>query len=211
MKLEYGSNGTTRVSPFVLECWQDLKELSLDFSIDGYKEHNDFFRTGSRWEEVVSNIHWYRERLRGPKFSITIHGVVNIYNVFNLVELDDWLTTEFPGIYLSKDILIQPGWLDIRSLPEYSKKELSRFYARAARNVHYPRFRRQPYGWIAQRLQDRDNPPFEDFLSQNQRLNELRQSRESELHPRLRALIAAKGKRFWPRFCGGVRSVYDGL
>lgn len=187
--LEYATNGTIRVSPEILRRWRRAKHLHLTFSVDGLGKANDFFRSGSRWEDVIANIHWYRERLADAHASMGTHTVVNIYNVHHLIELDQWLREEFPGFGPQVECLTSPRWLDVRHLPPPMKEELGARFEEYARAPEAPISRRQTFTYVAGFLRRPFNSDLAHFVREDRRLNELRKVRLEDYHPHLIELI----------------------
>lgn len=80
------------------ELSQHFSNLNFSFSIDGFEKINDYWRSGSKWNSIVDNMH----DMQSLGHSITINTVPGIYNVTNLHLLFEWLDQEFPltSIYL---------------------------------------------------------------------------------------------------------------
>jgi hypothetical protein len=189
VSLEYATNGTTRVSDFVLETWSRLQGLTIAFSVDGLRERNDFFRDGSRWESVIQNIHWFREHVRCRDLSFHIHTVVSIYNVHEIVELDAWLLAEFPDFWLVKDCLVNPDWLHIANLPGVEKERLRNHFQAASQEAGLARKRKSGYELIQGVLGREASADFSSFIAMHKKMNALRGSDPSVLAPQLLRLL----------------------
>lgn len=96
-ELTLGTNGVKFSATFVELC-KNFSNLNFSFSLDGYKEINNYWRWGSNWEAIVANMHLAQDH--GHR--ISVNTVPGIYNVTNLHLLFEWLDLEFPmtGIYL---------------------------------------------------------------------------------------------------------------
>lgn len=78
------------------EISRHFSNLNLSFSLDGYGPINDYWRSGSRWDRIVANMH----RMQEFGHNITINTVPGIYNVTNLHRLFEWLDQEFPQVVI---------------------------------------------------------------------------------------------------------------
>lgn len=94
-ELTMSTNGVKIPRKFV-ELSRHFSNLNLSFSIDGYGPVNDYWRSGSRWESIVANMH----RMKDLGHKISINHVPGIYNVTNMHLLFEWLDQEFPQIAL---------------------------------------------------------------------------------------------------------------
>lgn len=87
-----------------LQILDKFSFLTLVVSIDGTYEVNDYIRHGSNFNIVKENIHKLYHH------DIMFSTCVSIYNVFNLKELVEFITQEFPkysfnhGIHIVNDI-----------------------------------------------------------------------------------------------------------
>lgn len=91
-ELTMSTNGVKFPTEFI-DLSREFTNLNLSFSIDGYKEINDYWRSGAQWEKIVSNM--FLAKSMGHK--ISINTVPGIYNVTNMHLLFDWLDSTFPG------------------------------------------------------------------------------------------------------------------
>jgi organic radical activating enzyme len=176
LKIEYATNGTVRVSDEILEIWRNLKGLRLFFSIDGLGKNNDFFRTGSEWQRIIENINWYRKELAQCKVEFGIHTVVNIYNVREIVELDVFLAQEFSEFILSKDLIRNPAWLDIRNLPKLEKSRLRNYYGLVLEKKSASSHCLGQYKKILEYLEQQPSLHFSAFIDRHNALNRINQT-----------------------------------
>ena len=127
--LQYFTNGTILPDDETLSLWKQIKKLILIVSIDGYKEDNDYFRHGSKWDEVESALHYYISEGHKHNWDIRISTLINIYNVDCLDILHNWLINN--GINESSvlyNLCIIPQELDIRNLPQEYKNNIIEKY-----------------------------------------------------------------------------------
>lgn len=76
---------------------------NFSFSIDGYDQVNDYWRSGSKWNKIIDNARW----IQSLGFSVSINTVPGIYNVTNMHLLFEFLDREFPmtAIYMQVNYL----------------------------------------------------------------------------------------------------------
>jgi sulfatase maturation enzyme AslB (radical SAM superfamily) len=189
ISLQYSTNGTVRVSENVLKIWEKAKSLSISFSVDGKGEQNDLFRDGSHWNEWIENIRWFEKNVKNSQIDFTFHTVVNIYNIFSIEELDNFLSSEFPNFWLTKDCLVSPSWLDIRNLPKEIKRECSEKFSGLAQKYQHVRKRWQSYSYIEKFLQESANDTFLSFARKHLELNRIRNIESAPLSSRLEDLL----------------------
>lgn len=96
------TNGVKLSSEF-LQIVSKFSNTNFSFSIDGYSEVNDYWRSGSKWDKVIANL----KLLQSQGHSISINTVPGLYNVTNLHRLFEFLDREFPftSIYLQLNSL----------------------------------------------------------------------------------------------------------
>lgn len=90
-ELTMSTNGVQIPSRF-REMSKHFTNLNLSFSLDGYDEVNDYWRSGAVWSKIVRNMH----DMRSLGHTVTVNCVPGIYNVTNLHRLFEWLDREFP-------------------------------------------------------------------------------------------------------------------
>lgn len=100
----------------VYELFKDYKSVSLFISLDGTEKVNSYIRYPSKWSKIVENIRFVDENYHSLNLDlVNIHTVVQIYNIFNLVELSEWASENLRNI--SSEI-------DFFPLEEPAKKEM---------------------------------------------------------------------------------------
>lgn len=122
ISLEYNSNLTV-LSDEILELWPHFKSIEIGISIDGPPEINEYIRYPLKSGPLFSNL----KKLENSK----IHGrfwiatTVQIYNLFYLNELEDWVENQkFTKIspQISWHVLRAPKELSIYALPDEVKR-----------------------------------------------------------------------------------------
>jgi sulfatase maturation enzyme AslB (radical SAM superfamily) len=96
------TNGVKFTDEF-LDLISHFSNTNFSFSIDGYDQINDYWRSGSQWNRVIDNAH----RMQSLGHSVSINTVPGIYNVTNLHLLFEFLDREFPmtSIYMQINYL----------------------------------------------------------------------------------------------------------
>ncbi len=102
-------------------------KVTIDCSVDGFGEVNEYIRFGSRWSEIESRMERIRKAL--PEAEIKIVCTVQIYNVFNVERLAEWAGQW--GVELAYNFLSWPNYLSSQCLPEELRQNLREKYHRA--------------------------------------------------------------------------------
>ena len=92
-----GTNAATISNKF-LDLANNFTNMNFSVSLDGYGRINDYWRWGSKWDQVIYN----SKLLESYGHNISINCVPGIYNVTNLHLLYEFLDKEFPhtSVYL---------------------------------------------------------------------------------------------------------------
>lgn len=109
----------------LIELWKPFKKVTVNASIDDYGIRNTYIRYPTKWEETVESI----EKLtRAPNVDWHVTQTVSILNIYNLVELNDWLQQNYNKTPYHNYVLY-PDYLSVAALPDYVKEELRSNYA----------------------------------------------------------------------------------
>lgn len=125
LSIDISTNGTVLPMNYVLESFLKCKELKINISIDGYKELNEYIRSGSNWNVIEKNLKFYNDLIdkrSNKKTSILIHSAVGIYNANLIKVLDKYVKTYFPRFLKTKQMIQFPVFLNIQSAPTEYKK-----------------------------------------------------------------------------------------
>jgi sulfatase maturation enzyme AslB (radical SAM superfamily) len=126
---------TTNLTNFSSELWELLDQferVEITGSIDGFGAANEYLRYPSRWPIVAENLERLA-RLR-PRVRCGLISVVQIANLYNLVDLMKWLGRS----ELLRPISIFPSFLNflahlsLRNLPPGARKRALDFLSTAA-------------------------------------------------------------------------------
>jgi len=166
------TNTTIRPQGELLELLKEVGKLSVKLSVDSYGPLNDFLRKGSKWDEVKSNILWFKEQGANP----SVHSVASIYNINKVHELMDFCKSlDISQKYVMAD---GPDWMMPRHLPDHVKNIYIEKY----------KFKDEPiYKLIVDEL--KQSGDFKKFLHMDTKLNQLRNEHWSTLNKELYHLI----------------------
>jgi pyruvate-formate lyase-activating enzyme len=100
--LTFCTNGVKFTKEF-LDLIGHFSNTNFSFSIDGYDQINDYWRSGSNWHKVIDNAHL----IQSLGHSVSFNTVPGIYNVTNMHLLFEFLDREFPmtSIYMQVNSL----------------------------------------------------------------------------------------------------------
>ena len=124
IEIHYNTNGTQY--PAQAEAiWRHFKTVEVAFSIDDVGERFEYQRTNAVWSEVVANIERFRDmRSRMPNLQLQVCSTVNVFNVYYLEELAQWIDTQaFDFVYWN--MMHEAYYFSINTLPESAKQALS--------------------------------------------------------------------------------------
>lgn len=108
----------------VLEYWKLLKNVCLSISIDDIFERGEYFRYGTKWDTLISNIE--KVKLVCPHIKIDVTCTVSLFNVGRLPEIHDYLYSkgfiDEYGFFLN--YLLDPPYLRSQNLADDYKNVL---------------------------------------------------------------------------------------
>ena len=121
VEIHYNTNGTHY--PEKAEAiWQHFKTVEIAFSIDDLGQRFEYQRSNAVWSEVMTNLDRFRAlRSRHKNIQLQVCSTVNIFNVWHLDELAEWIDRQdFNFIYWN--ILHEARYFSIASLPKKAKE-----------------------------------------------------------------------------------------
>jgi len=124
IEIHYNTNGT-QYPDNAEAIWQHFKLVEIAFSIDDVGERFEYQRTNAVWSEVVANIEKFRQiRARHANIQLQVCSTVNVFNVYYLEELAQWIDTQaFDFVYWN--MMHEAYYFSINTLPESAKQALS--------------------------------------------------------------------------------------
>jgi sulfatase maturation enzyme AslB (radical SAM superfamily) len=105
------TNGV-KLSDKFLNLVSNFSNTNFSFSLDGYDQINDYWRSGTSWNKVIDNA----RLLQSQGHFISINTVPGIYNATNLHLLLEFLDREFPFTSMYMQINYLP-WQSVFNHP----------------------------------------------------------------------------------------------
>lgn len=115
-KIHYNTNGTIFPELAVKTIWPHFKEVDIMLSIDGTHEQFEYQRYPAKWENILHNIHKFREEFSGR---LQICLTVSSLNVYYLPEYLEFFSQLNIPVWLN--ILYHPEVYSIKNLSLYTK------------------------------------------------------------------------------------------
>lgn len=115
IEIHYNTNGT-QWPEHAEEIWAKFRHVEIAFSIDDVGVRFEYQRSGANWREVNDNIQRFiHMRDRNANITLQVCSTVNVFNVYYLKELADWIYSQtFDFIY----------WNMLHDGPQYSVANL---------------------------------------------------------------------------------------
>lgn len=113
----------------LLELLKQCKNVNIDLSIDSYGTMNDFLRKDSNWENVSSNVQWYKKHFG----NINVHSAISAYNVNKLHEIINYCNDN--KLYHECVVVDGPQWMQPRNLPNEVKTWLLEYLQDLEKNT----------------------------------------------------------------------------
>lgn len=117
IEIHYNTNGT--IYPETAEeIWKHFRHVEIAFSIDDVGDRFEYQRSNARWSEVTENIESFRKmRARNDNISLQVCTTVNVFNVFYLDQVAQWIDQQdFDFVY----------WNILHDAPQFCIANLSR-------------------------------------------------------------------------------------
>lgn len=172
------TNGMVKPSEDFLEALANCNVLSIAVSIDALGGLNDYFRSNSDFDTVISNLDFFCSLIESRKpgtTDISVVTTVNVYNVNKLQELDTFLKSRYPNLPLVKSMLHGPSYLRISCLPKEYKDKIRHSVA--------------DYPDVLKMLDIDDTNYFEEFVFNHRQLDNIRKESLGDLNLELSEFI----------------------
>ena len=117
LTIQISTNGMEKPSGHVLTALLECKSLELTISIDAFGKYNDYIRSSSNFNQIVSNLKYYNNLIdeRNGSTKIAVHTTVSIYNVNQLDLLDNFIKENFPRFSKTQQVLQFPVFMSIKN------------------------------------------------------------------------------------------------
>ena len=124
INLDFNTNCTQNPDKLIA-TFEDFRFVEIRFSIDGYREVQEYIRYPSKWKEIENNV---LKMLKSWRKNVYFYfaPVVQIYNILDIVQLLKWIDElrvhhNIRSCYLR--MCIEPNFLNIAILPKNVKTE----------------------------------------------------------------------------------------
>lgn len=137
LRLTMTTNGTIKPNSDLTEILVRCQRVHINVSVDGLGRLNDYIRSDSTWDDVVSTLRWLDGMaVAHDHFNYGICSVYSILNCNRLPELWEWYDGRGSGLaYGPRQAvaipLIGPSFYDVKNLPLASKAMLTSHLAAA--------------------------------------------------------------------------------
>ena len=124
VEIHYNTNGT-QWPEGAENIWQHFKTVEIAFSIDDVGARFEYQRSNAVWAEVCDNIKQFKElRSRHKNIQLQVCSTVNVFNVYYLEELADWIAQQgFDFVYWN--MMHDAYYFSIATLPEDAKQAVA--------------------------------------------------------------------------------------
>lgn len=127
IEITVDTNATILPSENIQQLFIRAKKATFSVSMDGIHELQEYYRSGSKFDECIKNIHYFVDMIgkRNDDSRVNIHTTVNVYNVNRLQEIKNYFEEEFKGrTSFTHRLLYWPEHMSIKNLPMDYKKKL---------------------------------------------------------------------------------------
>ena len=124
IEIHYNTNGTQWPND-ADEIWRHFKTVEIAFSIDDIGPRFEYQRSGARWKELLENLEKFKDlRVRYPNIQLQVCSTVNIFNIYYIEELANWIDQqEFDFVYWN--IMHDAPYFSIANLPKPAKQTIT--------------------------------------------------------------------------------------
>jgi len=119
--LGFTTNGSI-VRHDLIEKLNAFRHVDIGVSIECDGILNDYIRKGTKTQEVLDNIDVYLKYRKESHVYVTVRPVPSALSVHTLVDLYRWCVSR--GVDVMTNVLVRPGHLQIRHLPQDIKDHL---------------------------------------------------------------------------------------
>jgi sulfatase maturation enzyme AslB (radical SAM superfamily) len=117
--IHYNTNGTQLPDQSIFDLWKEFKHVEIAFSIDDVGERFEYQRHPADWSLVNANLAEFK-RKAPASMDFQICSTINIFNIFSLAELADWVN-EFGPKFFYVNTCFDPECFNIQTLPREIK------------------------------------------------------------------------------------------
>ena len=125
IEIHYNTNGTHGPGEAAAKIWANFRHVEIAVSIDDVGCRFEYQRSGARWSEVLTNIELFKQlRSSQPNISLQVCSTVNVFNVYYIEELANWIDAQdFDFVYWN--IMHDAPYFSIAQLPRRVKQQIT--------------------------------------------------------------------------------------
>ena len=107
-----------------IELWKQFKRLRVNASIDGSHARAEYWRKGTVWSQLVSNVQRFRTEV--PQGEFCISYTLSWVSAFNLPELHrEWVDLKLISVNnVHVNLLDVPSYYSLKSIPNWKKEKI---------------------------------------------------------------------------------------
>lgn len=107
-----------------IELWKQFKRLRVNASIDGSHARAEYWRKGTVWSQLVSNVQRFRTEV--PQGEFCISYTLSWVSAFNLLELHkEWVNLKLISVNnVHVNLLDVPSYYSLKSIPNWKKDKI---------------------------------------------------------------------------------------
>jgi MoaA/NifB/PqqE/SkfB family radical SAM enzyme len=122
-ELHYNTNATIFPSEDQIAILLKFKKVNISLSIDGIDSAFEFMRYPAKWDNVLNVIRKYSTLMENSNnIKVDFCYTVSLYNIWDTVEFDRFVTENFPHVGIYYNMLFTPTYLSITNIPENIKE-----------------------------------------------------------------------------------------
>jgi sulfatase maturation enzyme AslB (radical SAM superfamily) len=114
VNISYSSN-ISILPKRAMKLWDSFSNINVTVSIDSIGEHAEYYRNGTKWDNIVKNY----DELMSKNINVTIRSTLSIYNAFRLIQFqNEWISKKLihPDD-MSINVVEYPDYLSVQVLP----------------------------------------------------------------------------------------------
>ena len=187
MRLRFNTN-ITLLYPKLIDYWKLFKNVTINCSIDGYDKVNEYIRYPSTWNNITKNLKTLIELKKKNYIDyLEIHTTVQIFNIFSLPKLFDYLNQHDIFPYLN--ILNHPHIYNIKVLNKQQKNKveilLKDWIYKNKKLITESDKLEKLLQLITYMWEDDWNSLYSDFIKETEYLDSIRNQKMAEYIPEL--------------------------
>jgi sulfatase maturation enzyme AslB (radical SAM superfamily) len=186
------TNGTVLPNQELQELISQCRLVSVHLSLDGIDSVAEWYRWPTKFTDVKEIMRqmesWWADQ---PNVYLYTKTLINIYNVWTLDQLVEYICTEFPVWEMYFDWIYSPAWQSVNILTDDLKKELDtklQLWSGTVTGNWNTKFG-NPFAMTRDRLQDPAQSNLEEFKQRTLALAQERKLDVINMVPEIKCLI----------------------